>query len=103
MSIQKRLAALERQAGDNEPKGIPVKPSEWTDEQYDAIIIGLGIRNRPFTLLGIGRHFKEKYQEPIKQILDGLEQGIKPKGVIVQAEPLEFKDIIEMDRLKYGL
>jgi hypothetical protein len=101
MNIQQRLTALERRNDTQTEHGIPVKPFNWTDEQYNALIIGLGIRNRPFSILGLGRHFQEKYKEPIEQILSDLEQGKKPIGVLLQAEPLEFSDIIAIDKAKY--
>lgn len=101
MNIQHRLTALERRNDTRTEHGIPIKPLNWTDEQYNALIIGLGIRNKPFSILGLGRHFQEKYKEPIEQILSELEQGNKPTGVLLQAEPLEFGDIIAIDKAKY--
>lgn len=101
MNISQRLTALERRSDTRTKHGIPIKPLNWTDEQYNALIIGLGIRNKPFSILGLGRHFQEKYKEPIEQILNDLEQGKKPTGVLLQAEPLEFSDIIAIDKAKY--
>lgn len=101
MNLQQRLTALERHGNPRKDHGIPIKPLNWTDDQYNALIIGLGIRNRPFDLLGIGRHFQEKYKEPIDQILTDLEQGKQPAGVIIQAEPIEFSDIVAIDRARY--
>jgi hypothetical protein len=101
MNIQHRITALERRNDTQTKHGIPVKPLNWTDEQYNALIIGLGIRNKPFSILGLGRHFQEKYKEPIGQILSDLEQGKKPTGVLLQAEPIEFSDIVAIDKAKY--
>ena len=101
MNIQQRLTVLERQTASKQQYGTPIKPPVWTDEQYNALIIGLGIRNKPFNIMGLGRHFQEMYKEPIQQILSDLEHGIKPTGVLVQAEPIEFSDVVAIDRAKY--
>lgn len=103
MNIQQRLSILERHSNPQKEYGIPIKPLNWTDEQYKALITGLGIRNRPFSIMGLGRHFQEKYKEPIEQILSDLEQGKKPTSVIVQAEPIEFSDIVAIDKKRYML
>jgi hypothetical protein len=86
MSISQRLTALERHTDSQQQHGTPIKPLCWTDGEYTAIITGLGIHNRPFTILGINIHFIEKYQEHINQILAELKNGIKPTKLLLQAE-----------------
>jgi hypothetical protein len=88
MSISQRLTALERHTDSQQQHGTPIKPLCWTDDEYTAIITGLGIHNRPFSILGIDTHFIEQYQEPINQILADLKNVIKSAKLILQAEPL---------------
>jgi hypothetical protein len=101
MSISQRLTALERHTDSKQQHGTPIKPLCWTDDEYTAIITGLGIQNRPFTILGINIHFIEKYQEPINQIIADIKNGIMPTKVLLQAEPLTFQEVIANDRARY--
>ncbi len=101
MSISQRLIALERHTDSHQQYGTPIKPLCWTDDEYTAIITGLGIQNRPFTILGINIHFIEKYQEPINQIIADIKNGIMPTKVLLQAEPLTFQEISDKQRVQY--
>ena len=101
MTIQQRLHQLERHTDSQQQHGTPMKPLCWTDDEYTAIITGLGIYNRPFSILGIGIHFIEKYQEPINQILADLKNGIKPTKLLLQAEPLTFQELSDKQRAIY--
>jgi hypothetical protein len=90
MSIQHRLNRLEQQTGRGDGQhGTPVKPMEWSDEQYNAVLTGLGIRNRPFSILAFTDEFMEQYRQPINQIFKELERGITPDKLVMQAEPME--------------
>lgn len=90
MSLYHRLNKLEQQAGRGDGQhGTPIKPMEWSDEQYNAVIAGLGIRNRLFSIMAFTDEFIGQYRQTINQIFSELEQGITPSRVIVQAEPME--------------
>jgi hypothetical protein len=101
MTIQQRLDQLERHTDSQQQHGTPIKPLCWTDDEYAAIITGLGIHNRPFSILGINTHFIEKYQEPINQILADLKNGIIPTKLLLQAEPLAYQEITDKQRALY--
>ncbi len=101
MTIQHRLRQLERHTDSQQQHGTPIKPLCWTDDEYTAIITGLGMHNRPFGVLGISNHFIKKYQEPINQILADLKIGIKPTTLLLQAEPITFQEVIANDRARF--
>lgn len=90
MSLHQRLSRLEQQAGRGDGQhGTPIRPMEWSIEQYNAVITGLGIRNRLFSILAFTDEFMEQYRQPINQLFTELEQGNTPSRVLVQAEPME--------------
>jgi hypothetical protein len=101
MNIQQRLHQLESRTDSKQQHGTPIKPLCWTDNEYTAIITGLGIRNRPFSILGINIHFIEKYREPINQILADLKNGKQPKTLLLQAEPLTYQETTDSQWVKY--
>lgn len=90
MNIHQRLNQLEQRTGRASGEhGIPVKPMQWSDEQHSAVLTGLGIRNRLFSILTFSDEFIEQHHQTITHIFKELEQGITPSKVLVQAEPME--------------
>lgn len=100
MNIKQRLATLERQAQTAEPRGIPVKPADWSDGEHRAVIKGLGLKGA--NLLAMTEAFIAKYQTYIERIrADYNERGITPDKPIISAQPLTFGEVIAYDRAKY--
>jgi len=100
MNIQQRLTALERQTANAEPRGIPIKPSDWTDGEHTAVIKGLGLTGA--NIMAISDAFIDKYQTYINQIrADFNERGIIPDKPVIQAKPLTFEEVIAYGRAKY--
>lgn len=50
MSIQTRLRLLERHIA-AEQQGIPIKPMDWTDKEYTAVVEDLGLTGKPILAL----------------------------------------------------
>lgn len=80
MNIQQRLTVLERQI----PTDTPLKPMEWTDGEYTAVVRGMGLYGYPKETLISGRVAK-RYQIYINQILDDFNNlGITPSQTLIK-------------------
>lgn len=100
MSIQQRITALERQTLSPEPTGIPIKPSDWTDGEHIAVVQGLGLTGA--NILALTDVFIAKYQSYIDQIrADFNDRGITPDKAIIKAQPVNFTEVANYDRVKY--
>lgn len=125
MNIQQRLTALERQTASDEPHGIPIKPSDWTDGEHMAVVKGLGLYGFPILTL-CNEVFIAKYQTYIDKIRADYKEGTSPSkplikvenkiglffdaskyvthdDPVIQAKPVSFGDIVEHQRAKYDL
>jgi hypothetical protein len=102
MNIQQRLTALERQTQGQAPAGTPLKPKDWTDGEYLAVVNGLGLKGA--NLLAISEPFIDKYKSYIDKIrADYNANGTIPTKPLIQAKPLEYLEIAKYFRAKYDL
>ena len=102
MNIKQRLTALERQTHGQEPAGLPLKPIDWTDGEYLAVVNGLGLKGA--NLMALTDAFLDKYQSYIDKIrADYNTNGTIPDKPLIQAKQLEFLEVVKYDRAKYDL
>lgn len=102
MNIKQRLTALERQTQGQEPAGLPLKPIDWTDGEYLAVVNGLGLKGA--NLMALTDAFLDKYQSYIDKIrADYNTNGTIPDKPLIQAKQLEFLEVVKYDRAKYDL
>ena len=102
MNIQQRLTALERQTQGQAPAGTPLKPKDWTDGEYLAVVNGLGLKGA--NLLAISEPFIDKYKSYIDKIrADYNANGTIPTKPLIKAKPLEFLEVVKYARAKYDL
>ena len=102
MNIQQRLTALERQGQGQAPAGTPLKPMDWTDGEYLAVVNGLGLKGA--YIMAISEAFIDKYQSYIDKIrADYNANGTIPTKPLIQAKQLEFLEVVKYDRAKYDL
>ena len=100
MNLQQRLTVLERQTLNQEPRVIAIKPKDWSEGEYKAVIKGLGLKEA--NTVTFTEPFIAKYQIYIDQIrADYNEQSITPDKPLIKAQPLSFGEIIEYDKAKY--
>ncbi len=103
MNIHQRLTALERQQPSDEQHGTPIKPIDWTDGEYTAVVKGLGITGLPILAL-TNDTFLSKYQTYIDQIrADYNDKDITPDKPIVKARWYTFAELVEHQRARYVL
>jgi hypothetical protein len=100
MNISQRITILERQTATAEPAGTPIKPMDWTDGEYTAVVKGLGLMGA--NILTLSEPFIAKYKTHIDTIRAYYnERDITPDQPIIRAKALSFNEVIDYQRAKY--